>query len=41
VIKTKNVSAEETSKGYVHAFYFSSMANQQTIALSGKIKGRK
>jgi len=30
--RDKSVSAEETSETYAHAFHFSTMANQQTIA---------
>jgi len=41
VNETNAFSPEETSESYAHAFHFSTMANQQTIALSGEIKGRK
>jgi len=41
VSERKAFSPEETSESYAHAFHFPTMANQQTIALSGKIKERK
>jgi len=40
VSETNAFSPEETSESYAHAFHFSMMVNQQTIALSGKIEGR-